>query len=534
MDQLSRDTLRDSELVWLLEITFAGQTFRWSSRPISITNADGESLPYDGSLNAPDIEQSLSGIGDDAEPLSIGFDLFFPSTVVVAEQIAKGFDLAAARGELSLIAAGSAYEDRQLVLVGAVVEPEYGGTNEPVSFTLEEQLWDDTALIPGAAARVTASTWSGAPTDSLNLYYPIVFGYPGQYSVTPSATTSGSPAIAVEVTGSNVDTLLIAGHHVEATTVVLFYDDSSATISVTNTNDSLGNKVAVLDISGQSTAMRTASSYWIGWKQSTGGGVVNPETSEAYHGAGEVLVWLLGQSTLAVDSGRWEAVADHLNRYKLSGYIDDAVRPWEYVVDNVLPLLPMAIQHGPSGLYPIIWRHDASSDDAVAALTVSGSTGVSRIGRVQYDRGSIVNQLRIEYSKRARTGEPRKVLVVQPTQEDSDADQRPNYFAGVSQDRYGVSADSLDTDIIYDDTTAGLVANWIIGARAFATRTLSIRCGKEYGWLGPGDVVTVTDDSVYLESVVALLHTSRWISEVELELKLSIIENPPRDAHVVG
>ena len=527
MAELDRADLLGGDLVWLLSLTFAGRVWRWSHQPVSLTTSIGEVYAFDGGLEAVDLMESLSILGHDPDALSLPFSVTFP--VSVAQLIAAGHPLSGAAAEVAIHLVGGTWEARRVVLSGVVIQPTYGAPGEPVEFSVEAELGDDRALVPAATQRVTLDTWTARPIASQGLYYPIVFGAPGVYQddTGASVNVSGTPALIVEVTGANTDTLLVAGHHVAATTIRISDDTGTGeTFSVTNTLDAMGQAVATVDITGAGTVDRASTDWWAAWPG--GGGTWNDHRTAARAGAGEVTEWMLRQSTVAVDTGRWEAVRPQLSGYVLAGYVDDPVQPWEWLADNVLPLLPLSILAGPSGLYPVLWRYEAVRGDALDHLEVG--PGVSRLGPVSYDTHprDVVNQVRVDYAPRSRvSGRYRRTVVIQgatSTAEQVDV----NFYAKASAGRYGTGAESITTDVVYDNATARRVAKWRVRAHAFPARQVTYEVGQEWGWLALGDVLTLTDAELSITDQVVLVRAIRWTAGA-LALTLYLIEDPPRD-----
>ncbi len=79
-------------------------------------------------------------------------------------------------------------------------------------------------------------------------------------------------------------------------------------------------------------------------------------------GAGDVLLWMLRRSTVPVDRRRFAALRERLNQYIVGGYVNAEARPWDWVVDHLLPILPLSIVGGPAGSYPILWPIRAHAD----------------------------------------------------------------------------------------------------------------------------------------------------------------------------
>lgn len=525
------ELLGDVDLVWLLSIEWAGRTYRWSSRPCAPLDADSQAVPHDGGLPAVEFSESFSLLSLSPDTRSVSLELDFP--VDVAALIQAGHDLAAGTGELALWRDGDAYEDRMVLLSGRVREPEYGADGEPVALTMEQEPWDDRALVPASTARVTPDTWPTAASAAKGIYYPLVFGEPGLFrdSDGTEETTSGSPGLVVEWDGVNsvALTVLIAGHEVAASSVKVYTADgqSSVTLSVSHTTDGLGRKVAIVDLSGESATFADDSEYWIGWND--GGGILSDDRSEAITGAGDLLLYFLRQASVEADYGRFRALRDQLNAYKIGGYIDEATSPAEWLADNLLPLLPVSLVWGTDGVYPVLWDLDAGPLDAVGEV-VAGP-GIVRTGPVKYIRAArdLLNELRLSFALRARTGEFRRVLTCTPEPDPDSADDFASHYSVISASRYGVQGESIETDVVYDTSTAGLILQWMVRAKALPIRTVTYECGVDHGWLEPGDVILLTDEELSFSEQVALVESLTWTSEVSVELTILVAEDPARD-----
>jgi|DEB0MinimDraft_6_1074348.scaffolds.fasta_scaffold02032_8 hypothetical protein len=522
-----------ADVVWLLTLTWAGRVFRWATStpdtgPRILTDADGATYAYEGGLRMPAVDRRVSLQSTAVDGLALGFEVLFPSDVDVAELVSRGHDLSTATAEVALHLAGGFYEDRDVVLTGGLRKPAYDVAGEPVRFTVEAEGYDDGALIPAASLRVTLSTWSGRPTVSEGLYYPIVFGTPGAFvtSAGTSTVTSGSPAIVVAVSGANASTLLIAGHKCAATSVRI-YDAAGAgeNFNTTTTTDDLGQTVTTVDVTGAGTIDRTSDEFWVGWN--SGAALVDADGSTVVQSAGALAQWMLDRSTLSVDRGRWAAVGSRLGRYKLAGYIDEPVEPSEWVDDNVLPLIPVTIASGPSGRYPILWRYAASAADAVDHI--EHGPGVTRVGGIQYVtlRREVTNEVRFNFAKRAKSGQAYRSVTLL-AESGGSSEEFPSRRAVLSRARSGARVVELDSDVVYDQSTALAVCEDILARDAFAQRSVTYRVPNEMGYLDVGDVVTLTDSGRYFTAQVCLVEGTEWDGDV-LALDLLIIEQPDRD-----
>jgi hypothetical protein len=533
-----RSELTDgAEVVWLLELSFAGRVFRWATRPIDISH-DGGTYHYDGGLDAEDIELSLGQFAVEPDLISASISVVFP--VDVAVLIERGHDLGSAPGELSQIVAGSAWKDRRVVIDGVASQPEYWYATEPVSFSLEESAHDDAGVWPPADAVVNATTWSTADAEVYGTVYPTVFGTPGSYR-TPAgvaASVHGSPAVIVDINGDDNDKILIAGHRVAASTVTVIYDaeGSSFSGSVVVEADGLGRDVSTVDISGQSTgtAPRTASDYWIAWDHSSGGGMVARNGTGTMTGLGDVAETILDAASIAIDRGRFAGARQQLNAWLVSGYIDEPVVPSEWVADNLYPLAPMSIQKGAAGLYPVLWRYSATASEAVEALTIAAGTALE--GPIGYERQrrEVLTEYRIRWARNGNSRTYARDTTLSATRDASDPESHSSQIVRANALRYqgsqGARVDVLETDMVTDQATALAVLAWRSVAYGAPHRTATLTAPQEVGYLVPGDVVTITDAELAWTDRVALVRTVTVSDSRSIRIETQVIDLPDRDA----
>ena len=528
MSRLTRPDLEAAEVVWLLSVTWAGQVYRFSSYPVAPVDEDGRAIPFDGRLEDIEYEDALGMLTTSPELRTVAATVIFDQDV--AQRVAAGHDLSAATGELALWVVGSAYEDRQVLLVGQVSEPEYGGVDEPVSFSLEENPWDDASLIPDSTARVTYSTWDQGsyttPDEALGLYYPTVFGQPGLYTGDDgsSGLGRGSPTVVADhwnVTGEAA-LLVIAGHPVEAGTVLIIDGDGAyVSRTVVHMEDGLGRTVATVDMTTTSAVDKTTE-LWCCWAYGpalTGTG-----------GAGDLFRYMMRLSSLRVAWGRLEVLVPKLNAYQVAGYIDSPCSPWEWVQDNLLSILPVSVTSGPDGLFPVLWQYDATAKDAVAVIRAGA--GIERTTPVQYERtrSDVINEVRLSYAVDGSDG-ALLLATLTPNPDPNEASQLTTYHSQASASRYGTVAMALDTDLVWDRTTARLVAVWLVRAQGFTTRIVTYEVDvEELGWLAPGQVVLLTDDELSFDGQVCILRSRTYTDSGRVSLSLLLLEDPARDA----
>ena len=569
---------------WLLTVEWAGLTIRLADDQLDVVTEAGTSLQYDAGLDAVELTEAISLLGDSVGQLSIPIEFLPPPGQSIAERIAAGDDFSSARGELARWVEGTTYEERRVVLSGRLSDPEYGGDDEPVSTSLEEVLYEDTSIIPAATLATSSTTWPHADSLSdawIGTTYPIIIGRPGTVDtdIGPQGWVPGAPALWVDHradfhtarTGyhpaiSSGLVLVVAGHHVGATRVYLNTDQDTTGIRafVYNGFDQLGQPIAFVpwyaeitstgtdpyeyDLAGVYTDENVDSdgitayglgsvdiddSYqaaeqlpvYVGWYDPlTGAGGVEAG-GRLVREAGDVLEYLLGLSSLAVDRGRLAAAKPALSRYLLDGCISARVSPWDVIRDEILKLLPVSLVSGPAGIYPVVWRYDARPEDADHVLDADADPAIERDGRVRYDSSDRANRLTLSYAYSYR----RRVYAASVTYgADGDADAVLSPLCTWARARSGRELDqTTETAWVYDTSTAYAILAWRSYAYCLPSRTVDYRVPEsDYVHVERGDVVRLTDSTVYLEGVTALVLEVRTDGGGYLMLTLRLLDSP--------
>jgi hypothetical protein len=507
-----------SSLFWLLEVTFAGKEFRFSSEPLNLSKDDGSIISYMGGLDDPGYQESLDRFSHSIDQQVISLQLDFG--VDVAQLIQKGHTFGGNSAELSCVLVQNGviqqtYEGRLVALAGNVSEPQYGFPDQPsgyITCSIESTVAEDGGQFLPASACISVDTFPDVATSGKGAHegkpYPLVFGAPGAYrnSAGTLKTTSGSPAYIVDFSGDSATKLLIAGHHVNASSVQVFDSKSNAVFSVTNTTDALGQQVATVTISG--TAIdRTEREFWIGWFN--GGGIKNPSsTDDELTGLGDILRWALAYSTLPVDYGSFAASSDFLNQFKLDGYISDpATTVWEWV-SSISKMFPVTMRRGPGGVYPII--HDVRVSPNFG-LKISESPEFQQLSLVQVEGKleDIFNSIRIGYAMRAKEGSP-KIYAVIGTKATGDPSSFSTTTTKQSISRYGVRYRSFDSAYIYDRSTAQKVIKYMADIEALPSRTVDYRAAPRFASISLGDIITLTDSSLYFTDQACIVTGKTW------------------------
>ena len=518
---LTSDELR-SEWVLLLEMQWASRVFRWTSgRAVVLSSEDGE-LAYRPGL-APSWEDAADLLSVDAEGRSIAIsDLWLPEDVDAAALVAAGHGLDTARAEISLWAPGRPYERRIVLLSGRCYAPTYGGADEPIAFSLEDRAYEDAAYLIPAEARVSRDTWPFADPANYGKAYPLVVGKPGRYLEADGSEgkTCGSPALLVHVAAKK---FLVAGHAVAATTVRIINvtKGEARDETIEQASDGLGRTVTVIDGSGTGLSVVEGDEYWCRWDD--GLAAVDEETGAGLQLAGSVLRSLLRRSTVQTDRARWKAVQGYLNRYRLDFYADDPdVTIWDWIADNLLPILPLSVVSGPRGLRPILIRPDLRVLDAVDAIE-AGPTAL-RSSPVQYSTEDAVQLVTVSYALRGDSGDYLRSVTLSGDRldEHTSAPLRRSRLRFLRDDEEPREL-RLETDVIYDRATAELVAATLAGLHAIPHREVSYSLDpSRFGTLEPGDVVTVTDEEVSFSDEIAVVQSVSW-STTTIDVRLVLV-----------
>jgi len=550
---LSPAVVLGRDLVWLFDLDWGGQVYHLADRTVSAPfGSGGADLEYVAGLEfGGSLEDAIDLFDVDASQRVASLTLHLSGIVNVPARIEDGHDLAAASGRLWLWPVGSS--DRLLLVDGEIVDPSYEGEHDPVALSVREAAEDDRALLPGDDRRVVYGdagaagvTWDDtfAHREDLDLqWYPLVIGHPG------NGTAWAAPVLTMEP-----DRWIVAGHHCHAATVEIQNADTgtSYTYNLSAGVDELGNPITTIDptspVSGDGWdtwsevrdkpfAARWSAPTVAGGVITAGGdGMPDPWDPFRLHsglrGAGDVLRWLLQQSTIRHDAGRLAVVAEGLNSYKIDTAIsatpDTRISPWAYAADQLIPLLPVSVRTGPGGLYLVRWRFDVSAVDSVASL-VRGHNA-ERTSAIEYQgRDHVANSIRVDYGHDLIEDNPTASVLV--TGDEIEQGRAPygvsTYPARLSRSRYGVRPFEVSAPVVHDRATAIQIGTWIAAARCAPSRVVSYSIPAELAALEPGDVVTLTDDEIAIADRLAHVDAIAWQASGQIGVTLRIFEGLP-------
>ena len=440
-----------------------------------------------------------------------------------AAMVAAGYDLAAASGELSEWRTGQTWEQRRPLVVGLLTAPVYGAKGEELAFTLKDHPMEDLSKFPGPTALVDATTWPNADESAIGRNYPQVFGEPG---LANGVRYAGSPGLVVD---SSNRYLLIAGHEVAATTVYVARSEEPQTwlsASVSHRTDGRGITVATITLQTSGSAKYVAGEeYYISWS-GDGGGRYDRTRTAAMRSAGEVLEFMLNESTLSVDRGRTAAASDQLRGYRIDCYIDTPVGIWQWLESQLLPVLPIAIRYAPGGLYPVIWEASLSS---VAEILDADRSDVVRLGPVNTSttlHGDLTNTIRLNYAVDALSGDYRAAYLLhgEPDRIANGENVASSRATRISVARYGVVPTDIDSDVIWDPATAAAVIYQAAIRSALPTRQVNYLCPREFAWLEEGQGVQVTDSELSLSLSFGLITEIENLTDGTVRIEVTLLD----------
>jgi hypothetical protein len=534
---IPRSALVGRSAYFLLDLTYAGQTYRLSTAFLDVEDAAaGETYAYVGALDGVEWESVLDLFGESGE-VSIPFEIVLQG-VDVAELVEAGHDLATARAVLSRWVEGTDYADRQVLLSGVVTDPTYGAEGEPIAFSVTTVPPRTGSTFPDANAVVSHETFTSAPATHAGRVYPTVIGRPGVQGTGFRGIVSdwiGSPALTIASSGGDATFLLISDGEVEATTVFVSdgsgggaspFDFGAGAVAVSTDTDDRGRTVSVC-AAPSGIAHEETRNLGVSWS-GDGGGILRDDRSGALELAGEVLTWFLRRQSAPVDYGRCAAAEPLLTGVRIACYIDEVVDVLDWVRANLLPVLPVSLVAGPDGMYPLVWRYDA---DAVESIDVQ-ALDAERIGAVEYsDTDDIANEITLHYAYDAATGDYRRSQTVtgdEVVYADGAGTSFMTHASRVSFTRYGRRGRTVETDVICDDASAGAVLSWMVAAFALPFRRLRYVMDARAMFLELGAVVALTDTDLHLDGKRCMVVGLRDAGDGRLELTLRTLEDPAR------
>lgn len=555
------------DLEWLLDFVVKDATLHFARLPMEAEFGD-DVIFYKGGLEfSEEVEDSINPFGSSPSSRSVDITLHASIVVDVVTEISRGYDLAAARGRLWLYERNT--DTAVLFLDGVVRGVEFGGTEEPITFTLEEAMADDAGLFPPARAVINDDSWPNHAEECAGARYPWVFGQPGYHYDTDSwANTHGYsyPVCQVDTTAS-AQKVLVAGHHVEATHVIVICDQTGLynRTAVTNGVDGNLHPVATADLaaiaigSGALGVPEDEDTFFCKFHVD-GGGLMKPNGS-MMSGAGDILRFMLGFSTMRIDHGRVAAATLRLNQYRIDAAVvcppEERFSPWSWINDHLSPILPVSwrVSVGDTGgFYPVVWPFDTTSHDSVTSIVATaeprfGDTpslsesvvvpSAFRVGRASFSRrDDVANHISVSFMSDLREGVywGTSTLSAEP-EELTSGRAGSNLYCHASRTRYRDARNlpqtvpmELTSDVIWEPGTANSILSWRSRKHALQAVTASyVVDAEKAGHLEPGDVLLLTDEELAFTEYLFVVEQITWRADRFLSLDLRSLVDAARD-----
>jgi hypothetical protein len=529
-------------LRWVLSLEYAGGTWYLGQEPVTIDDGTGGTIVIsDGLLDLADMTETLDLWSTDSPRRSVPVE--FDLGIDVATLIEQGHDLAGCVAELAQLADGDDWSARRPFVVGRLQEPQYGADGEGVRASIEQDVLssDETINVSTihaadlSTALVATGVYAAAVFPTADVAAPIIIGAPGD-GIAPGSQAAYACTVFVVATGIPARIYVLAGHAVAAGTTTLTNPSDATTVTtsiVGVTVNGLALSVAVEDTA--TTTMTPAPVAVVTWLD---GGLID-ETGGVLQTAGDFIAWLLRLTEQQVDHGRTNAARDALRAFRVGTYLDESTVIADYIREAVLDIVPVSLAVGPRGVYPYVWRWDATSEDAVAHFDVTEDPDIERDGLVTYeDADRLVNTLQLLYQWNPRTeAYGAEVWAV------GDPASRPrglrfggstatltrSYWAdpvlATSVGRYGIRRETLETAIVADVLTAEHVLAWRSRRWALPSRVVEYTCPQRWAWIEPGDFVTVTDPDLAWSERLCLVQSRSWASDGSVRYALRVQES---------
>ena len=533
-------------LRWVLSLEYAGGTWYLGQEATTIDDGVGGTIVIsDGLLDLADMTETLDLWSTDSPRRSVPVE--FDLGVDVAALIEQGHDLAGCVAELAQLADGDDWSARRPFAVGRLQEPQYGADGEGVRASIEQDVLSSDETIAASYraddildALVASGVYSayytgpGAGLGELSVTRPaaIVIGTPGGGTV-PGSRAKRVVYVQHVTTGVISLVFLIAGHAVAATSVTLTNSEDNSSgiapvlnLSVNGTQVALGmypTALATLNYLG------IISTTW-----DTGGGLID-ETGGVMETAGDFIAYLLRLTEQQVDYGRVNAAREALRAFKIGTYLDESITVADYIRDAVLDIVPVSMTIGPRGVYPYVWRYDATAFDAVAHFDTTEDPDIVREGLVTYeDADKIENTVEMFYrwsptsetftSMLQSRGDGRLPRVQFGARAGNILDYYTDPVLARSFARYGVRRATIESAVVYDDLTATRVLAWRSRRYALPSRVVDYTCPQRWAWIEPGDLVTVTDPDLAWSERLCLVQSRSWASDGSVRYTLRVQE----------
>ena len=533
MVRASRQSWLGAQPVFLLDIVWSGRTYRFSTKPITISDGS-KKYQYRGKLEDPVFTLRSDRLGYDVESNSIPIALVFDDTNIAERQM-QGDTIEGSKAELFFIVADDAtMEQRIIITTGIVSQPVYAHQNQPLGY-VEFSIESDALFLSGSLMD-GVNPFHTVDDDLLNGSFfgvtnvedlhrgkiaPIVFGE--MLSVLrPLGNTAKLftiPGYFLGTDSLNYVFIFACNELVASTGTISDGEGHTVTFDITKAHASDGVAQILSLCSVQSTTsgfsdlinplVDESQQYWMNIDS---GGIPNPFGTGALSGAGDVCLWALTATNAVVDYDSWYSARSFLNRYKLAGVIQDPeINGFEWLQKNILPYLPVDVVLGAKGLKPILNILVDGVAVRVAAKVNAGSHfyAASPVTPVN-EPDDICNELTVRYAFEGLRDSYRGHLKISATRPGASWTFIKDEYAFISQQRYGKKLKEIELLYVYDYKTAVQIAKDYIRFKSMPILSIEYFASSEYGYLELGDVIELTDNSVGLRNQKVQLLAKQW------------------------
>lgn len=543
--------LISSRPVWLLDVEFAGHTWRSATEPVDVLDGNGDRVSYAQGLSVPRFEQTLGRLELDPGEATASFEVVLEGADIAALR-REGHDLQRARATLWMVAVNEAdaavgtpvalqkMDERWWILDGRLQDPHYSLPTAPagwLSATIQEDPWlppreGATGRLMSADDQLTKEAFPSLQNASIGKYAPIVIGYPGWFPepdgydggvvlVGPPRSIfgggvpaySGNPGLTVHG-GAWSAPIILCREPVEASSVVIDYignTDPPESLDIDYIEDANGRLWPAVEGLGSAGIVDGAEPYFTAWFTG-GGGITDPLLGGVLENAASVVAWALTVGGHNVDRRRWIAAIERLPVVNVAGYVNDPeVKAWDWLEDNILPLLPVTVARGRDGLRPIIYDPHLRTDEVRAHL-VEGEDW-HRATQIETARQleDVLSTVRWNFCDSPYYGEPMQ-FVEFALEGGQVVERHESLYLQAAASRYGenVAAKVETQHFLWDRESAATSLRTMLRLQTMPLEVAAYRAPWHLGWLEVGDAVAVTDSRARLDDAIGIVSAKSW------------------------
>ena len=202
---------------------------------------------------------------------------------------------------------------------------------------------------------------------------------------------------------------------------------------------------------------------------------------------------MLQISGLEVDYQSFVSLSPVLNAFTFHGYINDPeIDGWSWASENLIPFLPLEIRNGPRGIKAIlaVLYSTVSPVRPVEVIKINEDFAVVSAVTTETETTDIYNDISLQFG-RVGTAPPDSLMSFARIGAGlaGDWQNENDESSALSQQRYGVKKQTIESELIYDQNIAGLVLRFLLRARAFPVRFLDVEASSKWGFVQIGDVI---------------------------------------------